>query len=285
MKRFFPLILFALLTGGCIQQIALSSLGGIMDTGFDVMNREEDLPLAGQSIGGNLKLLETIIERDPGNTHYLLLASRGYASYALGFIEDDAPDRARLFYLRAKEYGLRILERHAGFADSLSRGPDALRAALNALPDDDLPAVFWTAVGWASAINLSLTDPAALADLGTVEAMMRCSQERDSTYFYGSANAFLGVLYGSRPRILGGDPDRAKRFFDASHRLSGGKFLLPFVLEAKSYAVQIQDRDLFDRCLTLVDTTALDILPEARLSNAIAKQKAKLLRAKADDLF
>jgi len=37
--------------------------------------------------------------------------------------------------------------------------------------------------------------------------------------------------------------------------------------------------------LTTVDTTSIDVLPEARLSNAIAKRKAKLLRAGIDQLF
>ncbi len=115
--------------------------------------------------------------------------------------------------------------------------------------------------------------------------MMLFVRERDSSYFYSSANAFLGVLYGSRPPILGGDPERSRQYFASSLRISGGTYLMAYVLEAKSYAVQTQNRELFEQCLTTVDTTSLDALPQARLSNAIAKKKAQLLRAKIDDLF
>ena len=57
------------------------------------------------------------------------------------------------------------------------------------------------------------------------------------------------------------------------------------VYYARSYAVQTQNQKLFEDCLTTVDTTSLEVLPKARLSNAIAKKKAKLLRAKFDQLF
>jgi hypothetical protein len=42
---------------------------------------------------------------------------------------------------------------------------------------------------------------------------------------------------------------------------------------------------LFDELLTSVDQASIDILPKFRLGNAIAKKKAKLLRAKKEDYF
>ncbi len=275
----------ALLSGGCFQQIAINSLGDIIDTGFDVLNREQDLTIAEQSIASNLKLLETVIERDPDNTHYLLLASIGYSSYALGFAEDDNPDRARLFYNRGKEYGLRILTHNESFKRALAKSPDAVSEALNTFGKEDVPAVFWTAVGWGSAINLSLSDPSALADLPIVERMMRFVLERDSAYFHASAHSFLGVLYGGRPKILGGNPDSARDHFDRCLHINGGTFLMSYILFARSYAVQTQDRALFEQLLTTVDTTSIDILPDARLSNAVAKKKARILRSRIDELF
>ena len=52
-----------------------------------------------------------------------------------------------------------------------------------------------------------------------------------------------------------------------------------------SCAVQAQDSALFGRLLTAVDTASVDILPEARLSNVVAKRKAASLRATINDLF
>ena len=270
---------------GCLQTIAVKSLGGIMDNGFEVLNEEQDLGIAEISIASNLKLLESILKSDPDNQHYLLLASLGYSSYALGFVEDDSTERASFFYLRAKEYGMKILTSNKKFADAKDKGVEEFRDALNSFFKEDVPSVFWTATGWGSYISLNLTDPSAIADLPKVEAMMKWAIQKDPLYFYGGAYFFLGTLYGSRPQMLGGNPDSSKEYFETCLKINSRKFLLTYVYYARSYAVQTQNRELFEQCLNRVDTTSIDILPKARLSNAIAKKKAKLLREKIDELF
>ena len=213
------------------------------------------------------------------------MASQGYSSYALGFVEDDSVERAKLFYLRGRDYGMKILLRRRAFKNLGEKNADELGAALSTLSKEDVPAVFWTAIGWGSYVNSSRNDPSAIIDLPKVEAMMNFVLERDSSYFYGGAHFFLGTLYGSRAKILGGDPEASRRHFEQCLSINRGKFLMAYVYYASTYAVQTQDRELFDRCLGAVDSASIDILPEARLSNAIAKKKAQLLRAKADELF
>src|SRR5207302_9857182 len=136
-------VILALALSGCFQQIAVSSLGGIMDTGFEVLNEEQDLGLAEKSIASNLKLIETILRQDPDNPRYLLLASIGYTSYALGFVEDDSTPRARLFYLRARDYGMRILKRHRQFQAHAERGIEEFTKGFAGLSKEDVPAAFW----------------------------------------------------------------------------------------------------------------------------------------------
>jgi hypothetical protein len=109
--------------------------------------------------------------------------------------------------------------------------------------------------------------------------------KNDSTYYYGGAHVFLGTLLGSRPRMLGGKPELSKAHFETALRLNGGKFLMTYVYYARSYAVQTQDEALFAELLAKVDSASLDILPEFRLANAIAKQKARLLLSRQSDLF
>jgi len=283
--KIFPVLFILFATGGCINQIALSSLGGIMDSGFEVLNEEQDLDIADKSIASNLKLLETILREDPSNEHYLLLAARGYASYALGFVEDESPERARILYLRGKEFGMQVLDRNKKFRDGRERSLDDFRAGLSTFSGDDTPAIFWTAISWGSYIQWSLTDPTAFAELPKVEAMMEFVLEHDSTYFYGGAQFFLGTLYGSRSKILGGDPDRSQKYFQRCLSINKGQFLMTYVYYARSYAVQTQNKELFEDCLGKVDSASIDILPKARLSNAIAKKKAALLRAKTEQFF
>lgn len=285
MRITFIITSISLLFVGCVQQIAISSIGTIMENGFEVINEEQDLDIAEKSIASNLKLIEAVIKSEPSNKHFLLLASIGYSSYALGFVEDNNEERARLFYLRGKEYGLKILTQNRQFEEALNKDITQFTASLQSFCKEDIPAIFWTALGWGSYISWALTEPAALADLPKVEAMMKVVVEKDPSYFYGGAHFFLGTLYGSRPRMLGGNPDSSKKHFEECLKIHKGKFLMTYVYMARSYAVQIQDRELFERCLTTVDTTSIDILPQARLSNAIAKKKARLLRDKIEELF
>lgn len=286
MKRVVVLASCLLLTfAGCVQQIAVSTVGNIVDDGYGALTEEQDLELAAQALPANLKLIEVMLKNDPGNTRLLRLASEGYSSYALGFVEDDAPERARMLYLRARDYAFNILRQDDRFAASLEGPVDQLRAEVARKSEDDVPALFWAAFGWASYINLSLTDPHSIADLPRAEILMDAVGSKDSTFYYGGADVFLGTLYGGRPRLLGGDPERARRHFERALRINGGKFLMTYVYFARSYAVQQQDEALFEQLLTTVEQASLDVLPEARLANAIAKRKAALLMAKKSDLF
>jgi len=114
----------ALMTGGCVRTIAVSTVGGIVDEGFSAFTDESDLAFAEQALPGNLKLLEVMLKNDPSNTRLLRLASEGYSSYALAFLEDKDPERARTFYLRGRDYGLRGLElRNQGIARQLQLEP------------------------------------------------------------------------------------------------------------------------------------------------------------------
>jgi len=45
------------------------------------------------------------------------------------------------------------------------------------------------------------------------------------------------------------------------------------------------DEALFDELLQKVEATSPDVLPDYRLANAVAKEKAKLLREKKAELF
>lgn len=270
---------------GCFQQIAVGSLAGIMEDGFAVLNEESDLELAEASAASNLKLLESVLRSDPDNATILLLACRGYASYAMAFVEDENPARAREFYLRGRDFGLRLFPPGTALGRAIRGEAAALPGALRRASRSDVPKVFWTAVAWGGAISLGLTDPDALAGLPRVEAMMEWVREQDPAYFHGGADFFLGTIKGSRPPILGGNPAASREHFERSLSLSGGRFLLTYVYYARSYAVQAQDSVLFGSLLTAVDTASADALPEARLSNEVAKRKAARLRAAAPELF
>ncbi|HOV98735.1 MAG TPA: TRAP transporter TatT component family protein [Bacteroidota bacterium] len=284
-QKIFIAVASALFLQGCIQTIAIRSMGGIFNNGIQSYMEESDLQLAHESLGSTLKLLETMIKTDPKNTELLVYAAQGYQAYGLAFCEDDNVERARTFYLRGKEYGMRVLLNNKQFRQALDGDLETFHAALTTFSKKDVPALFWTAFNWGSYINITRTDVAALADISKVMEMIQRVIELDSTYYYGAAYVFLGTLEAATPKMLGGQPEKSKEYFEKALSINGRKFLLTQVYFAKSYGVQMQDQELFDSLLTEVENASIDIVPECRLPNAIAKQKAQLLRAQENDLF
>ncbi|MBI3788060.1 MAG: hypothetical protein HY276_07370 [Ignavibacteriales bacterium] len=285
MKKHLLFLVALVFLQGCVQTIAIRTVGGILDYGFEAFNEESDIQLAHEALGSNLKLLEALLKGDPNNKQLLILASQGYTAYAFAFAEDDSVERARIFYLRGRDYALRILNSNAAFKASLDKDVAAFTKALQSFSKDDVPAVFWAAFSWGSYINVTRTDLDAIADLPKVLAMIQFVADNDPTYYYGGAYLFLGAMEATTPKMLGGNPEKAKVYFEKCLSINGGKFLIPYVYYAKTYAVGQQNQELFESLLKKVDDASLDALPEARFANAVAKKKAQLLREKMSELF
>ncbi|MCX7984113.1 MAG: TRAP transporter TatT component family protein [Bacteroidetes bacterium] len=270
---------------GCIQTIAVRSMSGIFQNGIATYMEESDLQLARESLGSTLKLIETLIKTDPNNKDLLVYAAQGYQAYGLAFCEDIDDERARTFYLRGKEYGLRALTQNKHFVQGLDGTLEQFRVGVLTFSKNDVPAIFWTAFNWGSYINITRSDVTALADIPKVLELISFVLHHDSAYYYGAAYVFLGTIEATTPKALGGNPDKAKEYFEKALALNNGTFLLTHVYYAKSYAVQEQNKALFDSLLSIVETTPLDIAPNIRLPNAVAKEKAKRLRERESDFF
>ena len=138
---------------------------------------------------------------------------------------------------------------------------------------------------WAGWLMLNLDNLQAFADISRVEAILQRTLELDESYHYAGPHLLLGAFYGGRPKLLGGNPDKARNHFDQSLKLTRNKFLMAKVIYAKTYAVQMQDSALFKKLLGEVLDAPIDFLPGQQLANAVAKQKAQKLLESADDLF
>ncbi|HEX9971971.1 MAG TPA: TRAP transporter TatT component family protein [bacterium] len=284
-KILYSIFLLFFISGCSVQKLAVRSMSGILDNSMAALYEENDLLLAEQAIASDLKLLEGLIKSDPDNEKFLLLACQGFASYALGFIEDDDPQRAQSFYLRGRDYGLRILTKNHLFQKALTGDLDQLGLALKKFDKKDVPALFWTANNWANWITLNLTNTDTLADLPRVQLIMQRVLELDESYFYGGAHLFFATIYSSRPKILGGDIEKSRQHFERCFEFCQEKFLLPYVYYARYYATRTFDAEVFTSTLSKILAAPDDILPEQRLPNAIAKQKAIILLRKSEELF
>lgn len=279
------LISFLLFSGCSVQRMAIRSMGGVLDNSMSALYEEKDLVLAESAIASDLKLLEGLIKGDPENEKLLLLAAQGFTAYALGFVEDESPDRARDLYLRGRDYGLRILDRNDHFRRTAKNSIDEFKLSVAEFSSEDVPALFWTANSWGNWVSLSFTNMQALADLPRVQILMEKVIELDERFFYGGAHLFFGTIYAGRPAMLGGDIEKSRYHFDKCIEIAGDKFLLPYYYYARYYATRAFDEVLFENTLKKIIETPADILPEQNLPNAIAKKKAESLLSQMSDLF
>jgi hypothetical protein len=249
------------------------------------MNRETDLELARASIPANLKMIEALLLADPGNAAYRVQAAMGFYGYALGFVETADRDRAAALYLRARDHALAALE-HAGIMQAVLTGDAAgLEQALARLDAGALPALFWSASAWGKGIELQLDDPARLAELPRVEALMQRALALDEAYYHGGAHLFFGVYYGGRAPMFGGDFARARRHFDRAATLNQNQLLLVEVYRARYLLRQMGDRAAFHATLRRVLDAPAASDPDLNLANALARKQAAELLTQEEDLF
>jgi len=249
------------------------------------INEETDPVLAQQAIPSSLKMLEGLLREDPENETLLNNLAEGFCNYAFSFVEDTDPERASRLYLRGRSYAERLLVADGAPEHLTAQNPGQFKETIKTLGADHLPGLYWMGQCWAGWLMLNLDDLQAFVAISKVEAILQRTLALDESYHYAGPHLLSGAFYGGRSKLLGGNPDKARGHFDKCLELTHNKFLMAKVIYAKTYAVQMQDRDLFKKLLSAVLDAPVDILPEQQLANAVAKQKAQKLLESADDLF
>lgn len=294
MRISLTFLVLGLLFSACsFSRVASNLTSDIFKAGSPVFEEESDIEVAEQSALAVIKTLEAFHRHNPENETYLFLLSKSYGTYAFGFLEtrmleyqDRDPakyqvylERARLFYSRGRDYGLKwIARRDKKLREAIDKDLKTLQERLASYDKKEIEPVFWTALSWSSYINLTKDSVRSITDLAIVETMMGKVLQVNPDYFYGGPHLFYGAYYTSRPPMLGGDPEKGRQHFEEAVKVTQEKFLLPLVMEAQYLAVQIQDPVLFHSLLDRVEAGSIDAMPEQRLANVLAKYRAKLLR-------
>lgn len=276
----------ALLAAACAPStVALRAAASLIERGRPAILRESDIQLAKETLPGQLKLLEALLESDPANPDLLGSLAEGWTGYAYLFLDEEDPARAAAFYRRAAGYGLRLLARRSAFHNLGGLTPDALAAALPFAEASDVRGLYWTASAWAGWANTAKSDPEALTALSKAVRLMERVLALNPSFDNSGPDLFFGVYFAARPKIAGGDTARALRHFEAALARTERRYLQAQVLMMRHYAVAELDEELFRRLGAEVAAADPAALPDARLVNEISRIKAKSLLEKTDDLF
>lgn len=289
----------SLLLGCNLRELTVNQTSNVLVAATPTMDREDDVELAAQALPSQLKMIEGLLESSPHNENLLGLAAQAYTQYAFGFVEDEmeivrATDlersevlrrRARALYLRGLQFGLRLLGEHDDrFPKVFYGGNKELKEAIDKHGKDSIKGLFYAGLGLAGAINLGKDDPALIAWLPKIEIFMARVRELDERFQYGGSLLTLGAFWASRTKFFGGDPERGKALFDRAVSLYPN-FLMTKVVYARTYAVQTQNREVYERLLGQVVESKTDVMPEQRLANELARRRAQRYLAETDEFF
>ena len=296
MKRVAACILLAALAAGSgcsIRQLAVRQLGSALAQGGGAFAQEEDVRLAGEAIPFSLKLIESLLLQDPGNTDLLTAAAAGFTQYAYGwvhqpadFAEDADPaaaaaerERAARLYLRANRYATEALEKLLpGFSTDRS-------AALASANASHVPLLYWHAASLGAALSVSKQNASLLARIPEVASSIDAAHRLDTDWNLGALHAFQIAFEPARTDRTTPTKQRVEAAFSEAMRASGGLSAAPLVTLAETLCVQEQDGERFSLLLQQALAIDLDQAPDLRLANRIAQERARWLLERKDDLI
>ncbi len=285
------------LAGCSVNKFAVNKLGDALAGGGTTFASDDDPELVKQAVPFSLKLMESLLSESPNHRGLLLATSSGFTQYAFAFVQQDADEleatnfaaaqtlrlRAKRLYLRARDYGLRGLSaRHPGFTAALAADP---RAAVAVLGAADVAQAYWTAAALGAAIGVGKDDPALLSEIPQMEALIDRALVLDESWGRGAIHDFLITYELSRQ---GGSDDpitRARRHYERSLELSGGRTAGTFVTFAETVCVEQQDAAQFEALLQRALAINPDAVPEQRLATLVMQRRARWLLAQKEELF
>lgn len=305
MRLALVLVLITASAGCDIGKITVRTTAKVLVRAQPSLQQESDYELARQAIPGALKTVEGFWIVDPGNKNLIKILTEGYCQYGTAFVEDDwetaqlASDlratayhneRATKIFTRCLNYALLTLGKR--WQRDLFGNDETVKALLR---EDGGPskrfAMMFAGLALGSLINHNLTRMDMLGYVPTVELILNHVLELDQAKppkdLAHAALPYiaLGMIHTSRPVAMGGEPDRARGYFEKALQITGGKFLLARSLMAYRVGLAKGDHKFLHDQLKQVLETAPSVWPEQRLANEVAHRKARRYLSNEKELF
>jgi hypothetical protein len=271
--------------------IALSACGSIVkkvqnglasDLTNSALNHDDPETVA-SALPAYMLLLDASAGKPDADGETLCSAAKLYGAYAGGFISDSA--RQQRLAARTLGYGTRgacALNERLCKANTLNF--EALQPIINALDQDDLPALACLGAAWAADVQARADQPDAQADAPKVRVIYERIAKLDGNYNQGEAQMVLGVMNSLLPPALGGKPEVGEAHFKAAIAQSQNQNLMAKVLYAQYFARLVFNQELHDQLLNEV-LEAPAVAKDLTLQNQIAKSRAKVLLDSGKDYF
>ena len=278
----FPLAAASLMSCSVNRKMTVAATATLLESVAAASNRQSDLAVIRQGMPAYLMLIDGMVEAWPKNEQLLLAAAQSYASFAS--VSQMGPDADRRLYRKATHYALRALSQR-GLHSPRTIAFNDFEKTVNRLGKSDAPYLFWGASCWGSWIGSNLNSMEAMAELPRVESMMKRVLALDEGFYYGGPHLLMGIWYGMRPKMAGGDLKKSQNHFQKAIAFGKGKFLMANIYYALYYAKNTFDKELYRSILKRTLDTPADIVPDLTLLNTVAHRRAEKMLEAVDDFF
>ena len=268
--------------GGCAAMIS-SAATNLADNLSTAILNQDDPELVRAGAPSYLLLLDSFIEGNPDDPAILSAGATLYATYGAVFADDEV--RASRLTTRARRYALAAMcESYAPSCSWDDATYDEFVATLDGVQTRHAEYLYTYGFASLAYLRAHSSDWNSLAELPQIEALFERYLDISGDEVNGSVYTYMGILLTLRPPALGGEPERAREFFEKGIALTNGHDLGAKVEFARGYAKLLYERELHDRLLAEV-LEADPYQDGFTLSNVLAQEDALVLMAEADDYF
>jgi len=267
---------------GCASLLS-SAAAGLADNLSTAILNQDDPETVRAGAPSYLLLLDSFVEGSPDDPDILSAGATLYASYGAVFADDEV--RAKRLTARARRYALKAMcetyKPACGWPDATY---DEFVATLAGIGPKKAEYLYTYGFASLAYLRAHSSDWNSLAELPQIEALFSHYLDISGDRVNGSVYTYMGILLTLRPPALGGEPERAREYFEKAIAVTDGKDLSAKVEFARGYAKLLYERELHDRLLN--EVIAADPYQDGyTLSNVMAQEDAAALLAEADDYF
>ena len=282
MKKALLIGVLALSLSGCASLMS-SAASGLTDSISDSVLNQDDPETAKAALPTFMVLIDGMIRDNPTDPDLLAAGATLYASYGAIFADDDK--RASRLTTRARGFALDAMcASYAGACGWPDATYEEFVATLAGIGEKQAEYLYTYGFASLAYLRAHSSDWNSLAELPQMEALFDHYMNISGDEVNGAVYTYMGILLTLRPPALGGEPERAREYFEKAIELTDGKDLGVKVEYARGYAKLLYERELHDRLLN--EVLASDPYQDGYvLSNILAMEQAEALLAEADDYF
>ena len=267
---------------GCASLVSSATSGFTDNLSASILN-QDDPETAKAALPTFMVTIDSLLRNNPDDPDLLASGATLYASYGAIFADDEI--RASRLTTRARQYASRAMcETYVPACGWPDNNYDEFVASLDGIKPKHSELLYTYGFASLAYLRAHSSDWNSLAELPQIEALFNHYLDISGDEVNGAVYTYMGILLTLRPPALGGEPEKAREYFEKAIALTDGRDLSAKVEYARGYAKLLYERELHDRLLA--EVMAADPAYEGfTLSNVLAKEQAEALLAEADDYF